>query len=204
MGGAGSGRGGGRDVTADYRPLDVRELRRAGVLHTGWRGGWCWYRRGVKRSEINIEVAEAFIRLRYRVISKGEQKEYDYAVMLTRTGCNFGGARPWFLCPCCGRRVAILFGDEVFACRLCRGLAYEVQRETDTDRAIRRADAIRRRLRWHVGILNSDGVKPNGMRWRTYWRLCAEHDLLKGVGLAGIARQLGILEPQYQGRQGER
>ena len=125
-------------------------------------------------------------------------------VMLTRTGCNFGGARPWFLCPCCGRRVAILFGDEVFACRLCRGLAYEVQRETDTDRAIRRADAIRRRLRWHVGILNSDGVKPNGMRWRTYWRLCAEHDLLKGVGLAGIARQLGILEPQYQGRQGER
>lgn len=199
MGGYGSGRRGGRETTADYRRLDVRELHRAGVLTPGWRGGWCWYRRGEKRAEINIEVHELAMVLRYSATSGGERKSYDYAVGLVRTKCTFGGARPWFLCPCCGRRVAILYGGAMFACRRCRKLAYEVQRETAGDRAIRRADAIRDRLGWQAGILNPDGWKPRGMHWRTFWRLKAEHDRLRGVGMGGIARQLGIVERRLDG-----
>ena len=193
MGGFGSGRRGGRETTADYRRLDVRELHRAGVLIPGWRGGWCWYRRGQKRAEINIEVHELAMVLRYSATSGGERKAYDYAVGLARTGCTFGGARPWFLCPGCGRRAAILFGGATFVCRHCRRLAYESQRETAGDRAIRRADAIRERLGWQAGILNPDGWKPRGMHWRTFWRLKAEHDLLRGSGLEGMARQLGVM-----------
>lgn len=193
MGGFGSGRRGGRDVTAHYRRLDVRALHRAGALSAGWRGGWCWYRREAKVAEINIEASEASIRLRYTVTRNGERKDYDYAVMLSRTGCNYGGARPWFLCPCCGRRVAILYGGAVFACRRCYPLAYEVQRENDSDRAIRRADAIRVRLGWEPGILNGEGGKPKGMRWRTFSRLRAEYDSFKGEGLAGMAQHLGII-----------
>ena len=194
MGGFGSGRRGGRETTADYRRLDVRELHRAGVLIPGWRGGWCWYRRGQKRAEINIEVHELSVALRYSATSGGERKSYDYAVGLVRTSCNYGGARPWFLCPCCGRRAAILFGGAMFACRHCRRLAYESQRETAGDRAIRRADAIRERLGWQAGILNPDGWKPRGMHWRTFWRLKAEHDQLRSAGLEGMARQLGLIE----------
>jgi hypothetical protein len=194
MGGFGSGRRGGRDVTADYRRLDVRELHRAGVLVPGWRGGWCWYRRGEKRAEINIEVHELAMVLRYSATSSGERKSYDCAVELSWTGCNFGGARPWFVCPACGRRVAVLYGGATFACRHCYRLAYESQRETAGDRAIRRADAIRHRLGWQAGILNPDGWKPKGMHWRTFWRLKAEHDRLKGAGLEGMARQLGLIE----------
>ena len=194
MGGPGSGRRGGRDVTADYRRLDVRQLQRARVLTPGWRGGWCWYRRGEKWAEINIEVGEASIQLRYRATDRGEWRDFDYKVGLVRTGCNYGGERPWFLCPHCGRRVAILYGGAVFACRHCRGLAYEVQREDLMDRIARRADAIRERLRWEAGILNPDGWKPKGMHWRTFWRLKAEHDRLKGGALGAWAKRLGILD----------
>ena len=82
----------------------------------------------------------------------------------------------------------------MFACRTCYGLAYVVQRETAGDRAIRRADAIRDRLKWEPGILNPDGWKPKGMHWRTFWRLKDEHDRLKGGVLGAWAQQLGIVE----------
>ena len=191
MGGCVSGRRGGHDVTADYRRLDVRELHRAGVLTPGWRGGW--YRRGEKRASINIEVGKASIRLRYDTTSGGECKSYDYAVMLSRSSCNYDGERSWFLCPCCGRRVAILYGFALFACRHCGKLAYEVQREDETDRLARRTDAIRDRLGWEAGILNPDGWKPKGMHWRAFWRLKAEHDRLKGGALGAWAKRLGML-----------
>ena len=194
MGGPGSGRRGGREVTADYRRLDVRQLQRARVLTPGWRGDWCWYRRGEKRAEINIEVGEASIQLRYRAADRGEWKDYDYTVRLSRSSCHYGGERPWFLCPHCGRRVAILYGGAVFACRHCRALAYEVQREDVMDRIARRADAIRERLRWEAGILNPDGWKPKGMHWRTFWRLQAEHDRLKDGALGAWAKRLGTLD----------
>lgn len=181
-------------MTAQYRRLDVRALHRAGALVPGWRGGWCWYRRGAKAADINIEVGESSIRLRYTATSHGERKDYDYTVMLTRTGCNYGGARLWFLCPCCGRRVAILYGGAMFACRRCYRLAYEVQREDDMDRIARRADAIRDRLGWEAGILNPDGWKPKGMHWRTFWRLKAAHDRLKGGALGAMAKRFGLLD----------
>ncbi len=74
MGGPGSGRRGGRETTADYRRLEVRELHRAGALTPGWRGGWCWCRRGEKRAEINIEAHELAMVLRYSATSNGERK----------------------------------------------------------------------------------------------------------------------------------
>jgi hypothetical protein len=79
----------------------------------------------------------------------GEWKSLNYPVRIEWTPCNYGGARAWFRCPAqgCGRRVAKLYlGSAIFACRHCHQLAYECQRETDDDRAARRADTIRKRL----------------------------------------------------------
>ena len=48
---------------------------------------------------------------------------------LAWTPCNYGGSRPWFLCPGCDRRAAILYveGGRLL-CRPCLGLSYPSQR----------------------------------------------------------------------------
>ena len=191
MGGMGSGRRSERDLTADHRQLDVRALHRAGMLEPGHIGRWRWMRRGVERASIQIEAYEAALFLRYQVNRRGEVKPYSYAVHLDWTSCTFGGRRPWFLCPSCGQRVAILYGKQNFVCRHCRGLAYASQRETEGSRAIRRANAIRRRLGWIPGVLNPPGAKPKGMHWHTYVRLYNEYNELAQIGLEGIQHELG-------------
>jgi len=118
-------------------------------------------------------------------------------VYLDWTPCNFGGHRPWFLCPAhaCGRRVAIIYGGGIFACRHCYQLAYASQRETADDRAARRANKIRERLGWEPGILNPKGwEKPKGMHWKTFERLNIEHDACVAESLAGIARGFGMFD----------
>lgn len=124
----------------------------------------------------------------------------EYPVTLEWTPCNLGGRRAWFLCPAqgCGRRVVILFGGSIFACRHCHKLAYQCQRETDDDRAARRADRIRERLDWEPGILNGGGGKPKGMHWRTFERLKAEHDAFVSVSLVGMAQRLGLFENRLE------
>ena len=59
-----------------------------------------------------------------------------------------------FFCGDDNRRVGILYGGAIFACRHCRRLAYESQHEQPYDRALRRTQNIRERLgasgNWHV------------------------------------------------------
>jgi hypothetical protein len=63
-----------------------------------------------------------------------------------------------------------------------------------SDRAARRADKIRDRLGWHPGSLNSEGGKPKGMHWRTFERLCAEHDRHSQVSFHHMLRRFGRLD----------
>ena len=80
----------------------------------------------------------------------GDWRDEHYAVRIVRTPCNLGGWRAWFICPAvgCGRRVAILYGGAIFACRRCYQLAYASSREDAGGRATRRADRLRARLGW--------------------------------------------------------
>jgi hypothetical protein len=148
-----------------------------------------------------MRTEEDRVILNYRSRSNGDEwQAMEYPVYLEWTGCNLGGQRAWFICPAqgCGRRVAILYGGSVFACRHCHKLNYQSQRETDDDRAARRADKIRVRLQWGAGILNGPGWKPKGMHWRTFERLRAEHDAFVSASLAGMAKRLGVFESQLE------
>jgi hypothetical protein len=91
------------------------------------------------------------------------------------------------------------FGGSIFACRHCHKLAYQCQRETDDDRAMRRADTIRRRLGWEAGIANPEGDKPKGMHWRTFERLKAEHVAFANASWAGMAERLGLMNRRLVG-----
>ena len=183
-----------KSTTDDYRRLDVRALHKAAMLGAGHAAMWNWYSRGVLRASVHVRAEAGRLILNYSATSNGERKDYRYPVGLSWTPCRFGGERPWFLCPSCQRRVAILYGGAVFACRHCYRLAYESQRERDYNRLAGRADKIRRRLGWPVGILNpTPWTKPPRMHRRTFWRLTAEHNRLVGASLEGMSEHMNAV-----------
>jgi hypothetical protein len=199
MGGYGSGRRlDAKETTAEYRDLDVRFLVRKGMLRSGSSGVLTWSRNGRAVGSIQTSADETSVTLVYRHRrGNAEWKEERYPVRITRTLCHLGGSRPWFICPVagCGRRVAILYGGAIFACRRCYRLAYPSTREDVLDRAMRRADRLRDRLGWNPGIGNANGRKPKWMRWRTFHRLSGRHNDFAAQFWLGVARRFGLGKP---------
>ncbi|HEX2108928.1 MAG TPA: hypothetical protein VHF70_06600 [Rubrobacteraceae bacterium] len=118
-------------------------------------------------------------------------------VPLSWTACTFGGERPWFVCPGagCDRRVAVLYGPgKHFLCRHCYDLVYESQRENAMDRALHKAQSIRKRLGGSANMMEPFPEKPKGMHWKTYERLWWEHHEADMEQLAGLREWLDRLE----------
>ncbi|MFC0160562.1 hypothetical protein [Mameliella alba] len=192
MGGIGSGwrwRFDAKDTTDSYRRLDVRRWAREGFLEAGRFFAWQWSHDGEPVASIRVQVETGAVRLIYRCRSNGgDWQDLNYRVWLDRTPCNYGGARTWFLCPTqgCGRRVAIIYGGKVFACRRCYDVAYPSQREDVSDRAARRCEKLRARLGWDGGIFDDTYEKPKGMHWRTYERLVQEVEASSQASLSSM------------------
>ncbi len=198
MGGPGSGnhwRYGAKSTTDDYLALDVRSLARAGVLRPDYWGGWQWTRSGETLASIQMRTEQDCMILIYKHRCGGEEwQDERYPVRIVRTPCHLGGSRPWFICPAlgCGRRVAILYGGSIFACRHCYQLTYASSREDAGDRATRHADRLRACLGWEPGILNGEGGKPKWMRWSTFGRLVVKHNDLVGRSMQGMMVKLKL------------
>ncbi len=103
----------------------------------------------------------------------------EQTIWFSRTHCNYGGQRKWFLCPHCNKRVAILYGADVrFLCRHCYRLPYASQGENYFDRMERKANKINLQL-------DPDGLdddyynKPKGMHWKTFNRLISVNNTLQ-------------------------
>ena len=154
-------RGSGRETTADYFRIDMRKLKRQflvpGTVSTVIRRNWDGDIIGA--AAILAEAGQIVLFCKIR----DEQTTLEYPVRLDWTPCHFGGRRPWFLCPNCSRRVAVLYSMTAFICRRCLGLAYESQRESPCDRALRRAQAIRERLGGSGSMAEPFPLKPRGM-----------------------------------------
>lgn len=154
--------------------LDIRSMRRRGVLVPGGRGVWQWERHGKPAGQVLFEVVAADrLRLRYRITTAGGETLRDYRVAITWTPCHLGGARPWFLCPRCGRRVACLYLQAVFTCRSCQGLNYTSQQAGKTDAALDRSLALRRTVGANEGPLTMGAdwiARPKGMHRQTFAR----------------------------------
>ncbi|TNF09472.1 MAG: hypothetical protein EP323_00220 [Gammaproteobacteria bacterium] len=205
MGGPGSGRYWRMDAKGsvdDFRRLDIRRLQQEKLLIPGNHFAWAWYRGEENTGSIMIRVNEDHLVLGYSHRCPGEDwQSVKYPVCLSWSDCHLGGRRPWFLCPAkgCSRRVAILYGTDYFVCRHCSDLAYPSQREEGFDRLARRANKVRTKLGWKLGILNNpDRRKPNGMHWKTFHRLTAQHDVFVKKSLTGMAVELGWLRKPLQ------
>jgi len=197
MGGMGSGKKfylGAKNTTENYRSIDVRHWQRNGLL-APYQTFWLrWTRDSEVVASISVNTKPGRVILTYRHRKDSEDwSNKNYTVYLDWTLCNFGGKRPWFLCPAprCSRRVATLYVGCIFACRHCYQLAYQSQRETYDDRAARRANKIREKLDWKPGILNEIGWKPKGMHWSTFEQLTAKHNAFVDVSIKGMAEFLG-------------
>ena len=177
------------------RQVDVRRLQRDGYLNPGMAYGWEWKRDGAAVASINLAVQAGSVTFTYRTrTGGGDWQDVRAVVWLDRTHCTYGGTRTWWRCPCCSRRVAILYIGKTPACRHCYRLAYRCERESVDSRATRQADKLRDRLGWIPGILHGNGPKPKGMHWRTFERLQAKHDALVQVSFSEMARMMGLME----------
>lgn len=176
-----------RHVTAAHmHEIDVRALKREGRLVPGacsvvtkrWGG------RVVCEAVVDVcaDGEGVMIHASGRALS----------VELVFLAQPFGGRRPYFACPSCGHRAAILYP---FSCRACSGVAYASQWEPAHHRAIRRAQHHRQRIGGSVNLTDPLPPRPWGMWDRTYRRriaACREADARSLVGSLAALNGLRI------------
>jgi hypothetical protein len=208
LGGLGSGnryRFDKKTTTDECHDLDARGLYRNGLLKPGTCFRSSWSRAGREMASIRGFVYRDRVILSYRHRNGmgTEWEDVKEPVSLEWTPCNFGGERPWFVCPgvvngvACGRRMAKLYGPgKYFLCRHCCDLRYESQREDKKDRALRRAQKIRQRLGGSANITEPIPERPKGMHHDSYMRLFWEYDEAHREELDGMREWLDKLQKQ--------
>jgi hypothetical protein len=210
MGGIGSGswyRFNKKSTVEECRSLDVRRLHREGLLEPGRLLSWSWSRAGREVASIRALVVghdhpeRILLLFRYRNGPSAEWEDVQQPVALEWTPCNFGGERPWFVCPgvvngvACGRRVAVLHAaGKYFLCRHCYDLSYQSQRDNKMYRALHRAQKIRERLGGSANMMEPFPERPKGMHHETYMRLFWEHHEAEMEQLAEMREWLDKLE----------
>lgn len=160
MGGVGSGRycrWSSTTTIEETKRIDIRYMRRNGMLRPGWTGSLTWNRNGEPAGEIRYSCYVDRIVFHYRYQSGGaEWESVDPVACFDRTPCHMGGERLWFICPNCKRRCEVLCLAGIWpACRKCYRLPYRSQNED------------------LMGRLQSRQEKLEAMLWgdkRKWWR----------------------------------
>ena len=188
--------------------IDVREWNQR-LLRSNFYFSRTWSVNGNAIFRLTIDGLGQELQLRYALerLEGLRVKETKAIVELAFTTCNFGGERPWFLCPnllCLKRRVAKLyFGERGFLCRNCCQLTYRCQQGSAEDRALRRIQEIKERLRLPPGRPDSSPLqRPKWMRRRVFAALQEKHqESLKR--LRGAAHSFGVLRSgSHDGMEG--
>ena len=188
MGGLNSGswyRHSKKDTVGDCLGIDVRRWHKEGFLKAKPQFiSSVWSREEKEIGSIGAWTSYGKVVLTYSHGRGEEKQDVRYTVPVTWTECNFGGKRPWFLCPgvvngyYCGRRVAKLYvGGKYFLCRHCYDLTYTSRQESRKYGSLRKAQEIRQRLGGSANMTLPFPPKPKGMHWKTYERLWWEHHL---------------------------
>ena len=174
MGGIGSGswyRWNTKTTTEEVHRVDIRYMQKMGLLK--WldsSGTLSWSNGEEQTGSVRYRLEQDCLILMYRHRHQGEEwEDAEESVWLDRTPCNYGGVRFWFLCPQCGKRVAVIYGaGSRFLCRHCYDLPYGSQNESNTDRMMRKARKIRRLLNASVDLTEPIWDKPKYMHWSSF------------------------------------
>ena len=193
----GAGRPGWKRKAGSSLAFDIRKVARRGLLVPGTAFTWQWTNgEGEEIGSIAVVVTgnpEA-LTLHYQwSINNDPPNRTECSIAIDRTRCFYGGNRPWFLCPKCGRRCGVLYfrgrGAGLYQCRACAGIAYASQCQDSVGRSWIKQRKIEATLvdGWH---------KPKGMHWKTYKRLrgvAIGCERLRDDALAAMQRRWGSL-----------
>jgi hypothetical protein len=143
-----------------------------------------WSLGGDRLGSITLAAQQDGVRLLYRMKDdNGAPVEVNELVRFAFTATRFGGQRQWFRCLKCHQRCRKIYGGRYFRCRRCYRLRYASQSEDVSQRALRRADKIAKRLHdmWRGTTVEEYEFppKPPRMRWGTYRRLEQQFDRLQ-------------------------
>ena len=159
----GAGRPGWHVKAEHCRSIDVRWLQREGLLRPGLATTLAWTDRdtGERLAAIGLHAAGDTLTLAFSL----NEKPMSQQVPLERTPCHYGGSRPWFNCPRCQRRMAVLYlRASGFACRNCQRVAYASQSDDAIGRTWRRQAKLEAKL-------GPGWRRPRGMHRQTRERL---------------------------------
>lgn len=171
--------------------LDVRALSRRCALAPGSSGSWSWTvtRTGEEVGSIGYRMEAGALVLSYSL--DGDPK--TQRVPILRTACHYGNTRPWFACPHCTARVAVLyFRRGGFYCRKCAQVAYYSQSEDLIGRTWR----VQQKAEAKLG---KGWARPKGMHAATREKLLATIFRCEELREADLARFLSRLGPDLWG-----
>lgn len=164
----GAGRPGWHAKTAGKLAVDIRRLQRDGHLAGHQRMTWRWS----SGAAVEMETSPDDVTLIYRYKDRqGDWRDVAQRIAIMRTPCHYGGNRPWFACPRCSARVAIIYLWNVPLCRKCARLVYPSQSKDAIDRSWGRTERVMRRLGQVGEGPHAIPRRPKGMRQATFERL---------------------------------
>ena len=178
--------------------IDIRQLKKQGYLRPGNVGSLSWSSRGEQTGSIRYRMEENRMVLNYRHRPHGgEWEDVEQDILFDRTPCNYGGFRTWFLCPHCGRRVALIYGaGKYFLCRHCCNLTYASQQLSQSNRLMRKALKIRERLGASDNLRERILFKPKNMHQKTFDRLRREEEHANNLSWITMQR-LGLTKDSF-------
>ena len=193
MGGLGSGRSSAmkRVTTDQVIQIDIHYMNKEGLLKPEASGILRWACRGKPCGSVRYSNDDGYLALSYQLIAGDQQQLINQRIAFDYTPCHFGGQRSWFLCPECGKRVAILYNcNAEFLCRHCWELGYTSQQSKDEDRLIDQKHKLGARIfeRYEGG---KGYGKKKGMHWKRYRRLHRKYETLERTWCKTVMKYLG-------------
>ena len=139
-----------KEKIEDCTALSISSFNKSGTLKSSNSGTLSWsdywgnessiaYTINVDKFTSDFDYSTPYLKLSYSVTdNQNQQKDINQTFYLSKTICNYGGNRYWFICKC-GKHVSAIYKSccsDSFACRHCHKLTYESRNLSGTFKAI--------------------------------------------------------------------
>jgi len=170
MGGIGSGRkyrpGEAKATVDEFPSLSISELNKPDLMEPGmvYKMGYSAGKKELGSVIITVRAGELLLNSTFNAPSQAQ------VVKTKKNNCHFGGSRSWIECPKCGaKRISLYYKNNIWRCRVCHELGYQVQKMSPHRRQNHMIEKIQRqKLGIKPGSEISASTRPHRMRRKTH------------------------------------